>query len=120
MQGMTVQLFVGSGSDGRLWYERLFQRPPDFRPQQDDTFLEWIFKSGHWEIHVVEHEPAGQQQARLRFSVADLDAERRRLGSDGIEMSAVEELPGVVRYCNFDDPWGNRLGMYQDASRWPG
>lgn len=57
MQGMTVQLFVGSGADGRLWYERLFQRPPDFRPQQDDTFLEWIFKSGHWEVHVVE--PAG-------------------------------------------------------------
>jgi hypothetical protein len=26
----------------------------------------------------------------------------------------VTTLPGVVSFINFEDPWGNRLGYYED------
>ena len=115
--GMTVQLYVGEIGAARDWFSSLFGRKPDFQPRDD--FAEWQFRPGSWEIHVVEGEPASSQRAYLRFGVSDIAATRTRLAEEGVEVSEVEELPDVVRWCNFDDPWGNRLGLYQDLSRWP-
>jgi predicted enzyme related to lactoylglutathione lyase len=117
--GSTIQLWVSDGTGARVWYERLFGRSPDFRPFDNDTFCEWVFPPGYWEIHVVQQEPPGLQRARLRFGVEDIRQSLSHLGDLGVEVSEVEELPDVVRYCNFDDPWGNRLGLYQDLSRFP-
>jgi hypothetical protein len=97
----------------------LFGRPPDFTPFGDDSFCEWIFKPGYWEIHVVEHDRPAPQQAPVRFGVEDIQAAWDQLLGLGIEPDEIEQLPGVVRWCNFADPWGNRLGLYQDLSRWP-
>jgi hypothetical protein len=74
--GLTIQLWVSDGSAGRAWYQRLFGRPPDFTPFGDDTFCEWIFKPGYWEIHVVEKDSPGPRQAPLRFGVEDIRAAR--------------------------------------------
>jgi hypothetical protein len=41
------------------------------------------------------------------------------VASLGIDVDGVEALPIVDRWCNFTDPWGNRLGLYKDLSRWP-
>lgn len=65
--GLTIQLWVNDGSAGRAWYRRLFGRPPDFTPFSDDTFCEWIFKPGHWEIHVVER--TTQRRGRRRCAL---------------------------------------------------
>ncbi|WP_213011052.1 VOC family protein [Paractinoplanes toevensis] len=32
----------------------------------------------------------------------------------GVAASPVTTLPGVVSFINFEDPWGNRLGYYED------
>jgi catechol 2,3-dioxygenase-like lactoylglutathione lyase family enzyme len=117
--GLTIQLWVGDGSAGRGWYARLFGRPPDFTPFSHDTFCEWIFKPGYWEIHVVEKDHPEPRQAPVRFGVEDIHAARQQVLELGVGADAIEELPGVVRWCNFTDPWGNRLGFYQDLSRWP-
>lgn len=119
--GVTIQLWVGedNGTAARSWYESLFGRAPDFRPSGDESFCEWIVKPGFWEIHVVAREPAGSQQGRLRLATTDVVAARERVQALGVPVDDVEELPDVVRYCDFDDPWGNRLGLYQDLSRWP-
>lgn len=119
--GATIQLWVGedNGAAARSWYESLFGRAPDFRPSDDDSFCEWIVKPGFWEIHVVAQQPAGSQLGRLRFATTDVVAARERVRALGVHVDDIEELPEVVRYCNFGDPWGNRLGLYQDLSRWP-
>lgn len=117
--GVTIQLWLSDGSAGRAWYQRLFGRPPDFTPFGDDTFCEWIFKPGHWEIHVVEKDQPSPQRAPVRFGVEDVQVARDQVLGLGIEVDDIEELPCVVRWCNFTDPWGNRLGLYQDLSRWP-
>jgi predicted enzyme related to lactoylglutathione lyase len=117
--GLTIQLWVADGHEARGWYERLFGRPPDFTPFSDDTFCEWVFKPGYWEIQVVEKEDAEPQRAAVRLGVEDIQAVRATVLSLGVEADEIEELPGVVRWCNFADPWGNHLGLYQDLSRWP-
>ena len=117
--GATIQLSVSDGHAGREWYERLFGRGPDFRPFDDDTFCEWQFQPGFWELHVVKQEPAGSQRGRLRFGVSDIARRREAFLAVGVDISDVEEFRGVVSWRNFDDPWGNRLGVYQDLSRWP-
>jgi predicted enzyme related to lactoylglutathione lyase len=117
--GSTLQLFVGDGVAARAWYERLFDRPPDFEAD-GDSFCEWVFHPGSWEVHVVQHETPGLQRGRFRFGVEDVDAVRAALLAAGVDVSPVESLEGVVRYCNFSDPWDNRLGLYQDLSRFPG
>ncbi|GAB3256244.1 VOC family protein [Kineosporia babensis] len=117
--GSTLQLWVGDGSAGRAWYERLFGRAPDFRPENDDSFCEWIFVPGHWEVHVVEHPEPGRQQGRFRFGVEEIDRVRAELMDAGVDVSEVTTIERVVKYCDFADPWGNRLGLYQDLSRYP-
>ncbi|MFL5756710.1 MAG: VOC family protein [Chloroflexota bacterium] len=117
---MTVQLHVGDGHAGRRYYERLLERAPDFLPHGDDAFVEWHFVPGNFELHIVESDVAGSQQGRLRLGVADVESERQRLVDADVAVSPIEELAGVVRWCNVDDPWGNRLGFYQDLVRFPG
>jgi catechol 2,3-dioxygenase-like lactoylglutathione lyase family enzyme len=117
--GMTIQLWVTDGTAARAWYEGLFGRPPDFTPFNGDTFCEWVFKPGYWEVHIVEKYETAPRSGPLRFGVDDVHSAREHVTRLGIDASDVEELPGVVKYCNFTDPWGNRLGLYQDLSRWP-
>jgi catechol 2,3-dioxygenase-like lactoylglutathione lyase family enzyme len=117
--GLTIQLWVENGRAGRVWYERLLGRPPDFTPFGDDSFCEWIFEPGRWEIHVVETDQPTSREAPVRFGTEDIKAARDQVISLGIAAEPVEDLPGVVRWCNFSDPWGNRLGLYQDLARHP-
>jgi hypothetical protein len=48
--------------------------------------------------------------------VADLESERFRIIAElGIEVSEIETNEQVpVSWCNFQDPYGNRLGFFQD------
>jgi hypothetical protein len=36
-----------------------------------------------------------------------------------VKVTKVEGLAGVVKWCNFEDPWGNKLGLFQDMERFP-
>jgi hypothetical protein len=60
---------------------------------------------------------SARQTTPLRFGVSDIDADRAGLVRAGIEVSEIEELPGVVRWCDFSDLWGNRLGPFTDLAR---
>jgi hypothetical protein len=111
--GMTVQLYVGERGAGRKFYTTLFGRDPDFAPEED--FLEWRIADGteFWvQLVAADVRPL---PTRLRFRVEDLAAaiswSRTALG---VEPSEPASLPGVVAYTDFTDPWGNRLGYYQD------
>lgn len=111
--GMTLQLYVGDRVAGRQFYTTLFGREPDFAPQED--FLEWRVADGAemW-VQVVSAQ-VRPVPSRIRFRVEDLEAAIAWSATAlGVESSAPEALPGVVRYTDFTDPWGNRLGFYQD------
>ena len=43
-----------------------------------------------------------------------LAAARAAVLASGCEAAPPEALPGVVRWFDFADPWGNRLGYFSD------
>lgn len=94
---------------GINFYSRLFRRPPDFEPHED--FKEWEVFSNCW-LQVGEGEPQPTYPMRLR--VGNIEAERERVEREvGVPCSPVKRIPGLVAFCDFSDPWGNRLGLYQ-------
>jgi predicted enzyme related to lactoylglutathione lyase len=113
--GMTLQVPVGDIKAGRHFYATLFGRDPDFEPHDD--FLEWRVLPGvelWWQV-VGMTEAFQPLTTRVRLRVDDVRAAARRAESRlGVTTAPVTTLPGVVRFTDFDDPWGNRLGYYED------
>lgn len=114
--GMTLQIQVDDVDEARRFYTALFGAGPGFEPHDD--FLEWRAVEGTevW-IQVVGVEGEVRRLLnRLRFGVHDVVSTRARLIEQGIEVSGITTLPGVVSFIDFADPWGNQLGYYEDIS----
>lgn len=113
--GVTVQVYVPTNetATARSFYSTLFGREPEFEPHDD--FFEWSPISGQecW-VQVGGKADAAPMHNRMRFRVHDLRAALDFLDSSGIEHSEPSQLPEVVAFVDFSDPWGNRLGYYQD------
>lgn len=114
-RGMALQVHVGDMAQARAFYSGLFGRAPDFAPHED--FLEWQVCAGAevwWQI-VGTPGAVDALRTRVRLLVDDVAAavERARTGLR-VEPTPVTELPGVVAFTDFEDPWGNQLGFYED------
>ena len=113
--GFTLQVYVptGDAAEARSFYSSLFGREPAFEPHDD--FFEWSPIAGQecW-FQVSGKDQAPPLLNRVRFRVLDLAEALSFLDSSGIERSEPSQLPGVVAFVDFADPWGNRLGYYQD------
>lgn len=110
--GMTIQLKVPDITMGAAFYSRLLGREPDVEPHDD--FKEWELVPTCW-LQLAEGtaEPAG----RLRLGVEDIESNRARVERElGVTCSRIERISGLAAWCNFEDPWGNRLGLFQDLS----
>lgn len=113
INGLTLAVGVGDMPKARDFYDRLFGREPDFTPGDGDL-QEYETSPGAWLQITTSIEPGKMQ--RVRFGVPDLAAARDALIADGIAVTEVEEVDEVVRWCNFTDPYGNPLGIFQDLS----
>ena len=112
----TLEIKVGNLRQGAAWYEQFIGRPADLTPVPD--IHEWELFQGFW-IQVTEA-PVAENAGRLRLNVADVAGARSAIIKDlGADVSEVFTLPEVVAFCDFDDPWGNPLGLFQDLSTHP-
>jgi len=59
-------------------------------------------------------QPVTNQGSTITFLVRDIKEARARLQAEGIEVSEIEEAPGDVLLCFFQDPDQNSLGLRQD------
>lgn len=113
--GLTLQVYVPVEQAGaaRDYYGRLFGRRPDFEPHDD--FFEWAPIAGQecW-FQVAGRVDAAPLSNRVRFRVVDLAEAVAFLDVAGIAHSEPLQLPSVVAFVDFVDPWGNQLGYYQD------
>ncbi len=112
ISGLTLAVGVGDMAGARVFYDRLFGREPDFTP--DDDLQEYETSPGAW-FQVTTSITPGRMQ-RVRFGVPDLATARDALLADGIAVTEAEEVDKVVRWCDFTDPYGNPLGIFQDLS----
>lgn len=54
-----------------------------------------------------------------QVGVADIDTARKQLLDVGVPAGEVEVLEGAAAWCDFPDPFGNPLGLFQDLQRHP-
>ncbi len=107
--GCTVEFRVPDLRAGTEFYSRLFGRAPDFEPHAD--FVEWEGFNNFW-FQLAEGEP--RPTYAMRLCVDDIVAEVARVQREvGARCSSITRIPGLVAFCNFNDPWGNILGLYQ-------
>ena len=111
--GITIQVRVSDLAAGQAWYAALLGRPPDLEPGDDAK--EWEILPNCW-LRVALGVPA-QDGGPLHLGVADIAAERERLHDAlGISVSEIERIEGQVAWCEFEDPFGNRLGLFEDLA----
>lgn len=105
---MTIQFRVTDFEDGLRWYQLLLGREPDFIPHKG--FAEWELVPGSW-LQLAEGTPT-KGSGPLRLGVQDLNGLLKQLQRvNGVEIHRREGVP--VKWCTFDDPWGNKLGLFE-------
>lgn len=63
------------------------------------------------------YDPSGAPVRNLHLVVADLDRTRDELLARGVEVDAISDVGGGVRYAGFRDPDGNGLLLQEMAWR---
>ncbi|HET7580808.1 MAG TPA: VOC family protein [Bacillales bacterium] len=111
---ITIQVRVEDFEKGQKWYETLLNKEPDFIPHEG--FAEWELIPGCW-LQAAEGTPA-KNSGPLRLGVTDIEAEKDRLVKElNVEPFEIHGREGVpARWATFTDPWGNRIGFFEDLN----
>ncbi|NQX12349.1 VOC family protein [Microbacteriaceae bacterium VKM Ac-2855] len=110
--GVTQQIDVADLARARGFYDALFGAEPSIIV--DDDTVEYEVQAGFWVQVTVQDPPRGAQ--RCRFGVADIVEAHAALLALGVDVTPVDTVPEFVSWCDFTDPDGNPLGLYQDLS----
>jgi len=100
----------------RDWYADILGRAPDIAPAPN--VYEWRLAPGAWLQLGAREAPvaANGESAIVRIGVAEIDTARAELAAAGARLDEVERIPGVIAFCDVEDPFGNVLSIYQDLS----
>jgi len=97
-------------------YAGVLGRAPDIAPAPN--VYEWRLAGGAWLQLVPREAPAsdGGQSAIVRIGVGGLDDARGALAEAGARLGTVERIPGVIAFCDVEDPFGNVVSIYEDLT----
>jgi predicted enzyme related to lactoylglutathione lyase len=110
ISGVTIGIPVPDPDAATEWYARLLGHGPEYVPVPGVS--EFELYSGVW-LQIMRPEKENQGGCMLRLGVDDIEAQRELIVGDGIEVTPIDEVEGVVKYCDFDDPYGNRLTLVE-------
>jgi predicted enzyme related to lactoylglutathione lyase len=109
-QEITVGLPVANLAEAEIWYAKfLGSNVKVVRPVPGVT--EFKIAPGVW-LQLFESEGQAASEPVVRFKVDDIAAVQRALTSAKINSGEAIDVPGVVTYSEFNDPFGNNLGLY--------
>src|SRR5919108_257163 len=100
----TVGIPVSDVETTRRWYERIFELEPDVEPAEG--IYEYELSPGSW-LQLFQG-ASGSSEHIFRLGVEDVDGERDRLLRLGVSVHEIERIEGVIAFCEFADPVGNR------------
>jgi lactoylglutathione lyase len=103
---VTTGIPVRDLGAAQAWYAALLEHEHELEPAEG--LAEFEVHPGSW-LQLDE----GAAEPAFRFGVPDIEATRERLVGRGIDVTPIETVEGVVKYCDFQDPDGNQLSLYQ-------
>lgn len=109
-QSITVALPVFSLEQAVDWYRKLLGAVEEMNPAPG--VWEFQLTSSAW-LQLFELEPGSPNPAVLRLEVDDVGASHELALRLETEVGAIETVPGVIRYFEFTDPFGNQLSFYE-------
>lgn len=111
--GIIIEVRTGDFAAGLAWYERLLGRPPDVETHGE--IARWEVMPYCW-LQVAGGAPA-PGFGPLRIGSANIETDRDRVvDALGVAVTEIRRIEGVLAWCDFDDPFGNHLGLFQDLS----
>ena len=91
------------------WYERLFDRPPDILPNDDEAM--WRVAESGWLYLTVDTERAGRSVVTM--AVHALDTVVADLADRDVALGATKVVPGAGRKARYADPDGNLVWIIE-------
>ncbi len=110
MNGLTVGIPVPYLAEAVDWYRELLPGAKEATPRPG--MKEFEIMPGVW-LQLIQDPYAGPSSFVVRFGVEDIKAEHSRIRDFAANVDPISDVPNVVRYFNFTDPYGNRLSCYQ-------
>jgi predicted enzyme related to lactoylglutathione lyase len=110
---VTVSWFhVRDFEEAKKFYGQVLGLKKTFEMQQ---WAEFAGGEGEAAIGLAgSPQPAKETGATIVLRVDDIERERKRLQSGGVQFEGpIEEIPGAVKLVAFRDPSGNRLQLCQ-------
>jgi len=107
---ITVGVPVSSIAEAETWYLNFLGADTEvMRPVPG--VVEFKVGPDTW-VQLFETESQQPSGAIIRFLVDDMGAAQSARSDRGIVTGEPIEIPGVVTYSEFADPFGNALGLY--------
>ncbi len=100
---------VSALAAGQDYFERLFGRPPDIVPNEDEVM--WRLTDTAWLYVLVDETRAGHATATM--SVGDLDATLVELAARGLTPVLVERVGPAERKATLRDADGNTVALIE-------
>ncbi|MFS8180332.1 VOC family protein [Pseudovibrio denitrificans] len=110
-QEVTVGVPVPSLAEAEAWYAK-FLGPDTEVLRPVPGIVEFKVAPGVW-FQVFEVDDTQPSGAIVRFMVEDMAATQKARTALKIDTGEAVEIPEVVTYSEFADPFGNALGLYQ-------
>jgi catechol 2,3-dioxygenase-like lactoylglutathione lyase family enzyme len=106
---ITVGIPVSDLHVAVRWYQRVLELDRGIEPAPG--IREFEVSPGCW-LQLFREEASGSGHV-FRVGVEDIDEARRRLLGLGVTVADTERIEGVIAFCDFADPDGNRLSLYE-------
>lgn len=107
----TVGVPVKNMKEAKSWYSTFLGDRKTIQPVP--KIFEYEISNGFW-LQLIEDESLKPGDGAIRFGVTDIKAEQARIKSQGLKISEIQEIPGVIFLCRLTDPFGNNLSLYQE------
>jgi catechol 2,3-dioxygenase-like lactoylglutathione lyase family enzyme len=107
---ITVGIPVSDLRVAVRWYQRVLELDRGIEPAPG--IREFEVSPGCW-LQLFREAGASGSEHVFRVGVEDIDEARRRLLGLGVTVADTERIEGVIAFCDFVDPDGNRLSLYE-------
>lgn len=109
----VVSIEVPDLQEARRFYGEVLELGEPAFDFPDAGWIEWRLPAKATDLAITTAQPGWEPHHNISvvFDTDDCATTREKLLAKGVRCDEVVTIPGMVTYCNFYDPFGNRLQM---------